>query len=260
MARLSAVLLLTLPLPSAAGEEVIGRFGVEIAPGARFSPTGTMLLRLDLRPGDPQRLAFVRARARVDSADGAPAVRLAGYPAGLDPVEPRYLKPSFLVDFDERPVQELGETLRKETGKPTLAQLESFVARYINQKDYSRVFDPASVVATRREGDCKAHAVLLTAMARMTGVPARLVNGLALVSARDRVFAIGHQWVEVHSDGSWHALDAALRERDPVARIPLSLIEDEGSSYMISMMANTPLLVDLRGLKLLDPGSPHVVQ
>jgi hypothetical protein len=25
-------------------------------------------------------------------------------------------------------------------------------------------------------------------------------------------------------------------------------------------MANTPLLVDLRGLKLLDPGSPNVIE
>lgn len=61
----------------------------------------------------------------------------------------------------------------------------------------------AVAVLKKRSGDCKAHAVLFTALARNLGLPARLVSGL--VESDDGAFYY-HQWAEIYT-GQWDPVD-----------------------------------------------------
>jgi transglutaminase-like putative cysteine protease len=256
MARRSAAALLFLlaaPAPALAEQQVfLGQVPVEAAPGVTLSADGPVVMRLELRPGDPARLAGLESRMQVKRGQDSATLFLAGYPGGRDQPAPQHSQPSFLVDFDEAPVQALREPVLREAGAhPGPEQLAAFVARYIEKKNYSRGADPASVVARRREGDCKAHAVLLAALARMFGIPARIVVGLALVGAKDRFASFGHAWVEVHSKSGWRAIDAVGPAASAVmVRLPLSAVSDEGPGYMLSFLGGLSLL-DVREVKLL---------
>jgi transglutaminase-like putative cysteine protease len=251
MARCSAALILLCALPAAAERLFLGEVPVEAERGVTL--LGPMRVRFSLRPGSGGRLDLLESRAQVLHEEGGAAVRLDGYPIGRDAVLAQYSRPSFLVDYDETPVQTLREVVRREAGDhPRPEQLEAFVARYIDKKSYRRGQDPASVVARLREGDCKAHAVLLGALARMFGVPARLVVGLALVSAEGRVRAFGHAWVEVHDEVGWRAADAiTLPKADSVLRLPLSVVSDEGPAYILSLAEATTGLQDVRAIRIL---------
>lgn len=118
--------------------------------------------------------------------------------------------------------------------------VDRYVDRYIEKKDFQRGFDVASRVAARKEGDCTEHAVLLAALARAFGCPARLVLGIALVPWEGRLFAFGHAWVEVAEGGSWRLADAALLPETGARYVPLHVVDDEGPGYgrhMLDAMA-----------------------
>ena len=61
-----------------------------------------------------------------------------------------------------------------------------------------------------RKGDCTEHAVLLAALCRARGIPARVAIGLSYVSAA-KGFGY-HMWNEVWIDGTWAPLDATLAQ------------------------------------------------
>ena len=152
-----------------------------------------------------------------------------------DPVA-AHLAPSFVIDFDE-PVFEasLRELEQSYGGEPTTDQLIEFVYDFISDKNYSRGFDLASRVASSREGDCTEHAVMLTALSRAVGRPARVVAGVLLVSGPDRQLGFGHAWTEIYDDGRWQIADATLPQREApdltVFYVPTISLENEGPGY-----------------------------
>jgi transglutaminase-like putative cysteine protease len=86
--------------------------------------------------------------------------------------------------------------------------LEQYVHQYIKKKDFTRAFASAAEVARAPEGDCTEHAVLLCALLRANGIPARAVIGLIYMQDRQ---AFGyHMWTEAYIDGMWAPLDAML--------------------------------------------------
>jgi len=70
------------------------------------------------------------------------------------------------------------------------------------------MFGRASEVARSREGDCTEHAVLLAALCRARGIPARVAMGLVHSEAAGG-FAY-HMWTECWLGGRWMPLDATL--------------------------------------------------
>ena len=108
--------------------------------------------------------------------------------------------------------QAVGQT--KDTAEAA-GRIRSFVTEYITKKDFSVGYATAAEVATSRQGDCSEHAVLLAAMCRAVGIPARVVSGLLYVeefSGRENVFG-GHAWVEVYVNDKWVGLDASRADR-----------------------------------------------
>jgi transglutaminase-like putative cysteine protease len=86
--------------------------------------------------------------------------------------------------------------------------LEKYVHQTIRQKDFATAFATAAEVAQSLQGDCTEHAVLLAALARASGLPARVVMGL-VYAAGQQGFAF-HMWTEVYLHDHWVPLDATL--------------------------------------------------
>ncbi len=87
-------------------------------------------------------------------------------------------------------------------------RFESHVQKHIQRPNYSQAFATAADVADQGEGDCTEHAVLLAALCRSRGIPARVSIGLIYISAAQ---GFGyHMWNEVWIDGRWIPLDATL--------------------------------------------------
>ncbi len=94
--------------------------------------------------------------------------------------------------------------------------LRRFVTDYVATKSLNIGFATASEVARTREGDCSEHGLLLAALGRISGLPSRVVVGLAYVSSfggREDIFGY-HLWTQFYIDGRWVDFDAALGESD----------------------------------------------
>ena len=154
-----------------------------------------------------------------------------GYPTAHDPPTPTHRKATFVIDFDEPSVVALHARIAQTDPNPSMPSLAQFVDKLIDQKDMSRGFDVASIVATRHEGDCSEHAVLLSALSRSFGQPSRVVLGFAVAAVEGHPFAMGHAWTEYFKDGSWHLADAALPPEVHARYLPLMLLDNEGPGF-----------------------------
>ena len=82
--------------------------------------------------------------------------------------------------------------------------LEQEAKRRIPKPNYHSGFESALTALRRGEGDCTEHAVLLAALARSRGIPARIATGLIFESQA----AAFHAWTELYLVDRWVAFDA----------------------------------------------------
>ena len=149
---------------------------------------------------------------------------------------PGHLEASFVIDFDEPVFDEPLKQLENAYGEtPTRAELAEFVYEFVSDKTYVRDFDLASRVAGTGEGDCTEHAVMLAALSRATGRPARVVLGVLVISGTERTAGFGHAWTEIYEGDRWHIADATQPERDGpdlhTVYLPIIGLENEGPGY-----------------------------
>jgi len=227
-----------------AGNPGLYLFQIPSTRGAAVGVPLSDMAQVDLHVSNPAHLAERLANTSVSIV--AIEDKLVRITAGRhetltgDPL-PTHREATFVVDFEDAPVAALVEALRTEFGAtPSLDELIQFVHAAIAHKTYRRSFDLASQVASSREGDCTEHAVLLAAMARATGRPARVVLGIMLMESPDRLSSFGHAWTEIHDDESWRIADATRPELQlPDARpryLPLMPLGDEGLGYALHLL------------------------
>jgi hypothetical protein len=162
---------------------------------------------------DGEILAIVRAAADEKGSYTLPH-------AGADQAE--YLRATpFMQSEHPRLRAAAAEALRGETDALKAVRL-------LNQwvYDHLRKVPTVSVpnalqVLEAGEGDCNEHAVLLAAMARAAGVPARMVAGVVYL---DRSF-LYHAWCEMWL-GRWVSVDPALNQF-PVDATHIKLVEGD---------------------------------
>ncbi|MBL9124808.1 MAG: transglutaminase family protein, partial [Planctomycetaceae bacterium] len=118
--------------------------------------------------------------------------------------------PNNLIQSNDPKVMELAAAAAGSETDPwkTAMALEKFVQRHIQKKGFSHAFATAADVARQPEGDCTEHAVLLAALCRARGIPARVATGLVYTST-PAGFGF-HMWNEVYIAGHWIPLDATL--------------------------------------------------
>ncbi len=170
----------------------------------------------------------------------------AAFEIGPEPVlpgepSPRHRAPTFVVDFEEPPVTALAAAESLARGKLTLIADLVAITHRIVRPTRGWGWQIASEVARRREGDCTEHAVLLTALARHAGWPARIVLGVALVDDGKQVAALGHAWSEIHDGRSWILADATRLAEGPgrIRYLPLATLEDEGPGFAEYLLGAT---------------------
>jgi len=86
--------------------------------------------------------------------------------------------------------------------------LERYAHDRIPRPGFSQAFDTAVDVLRSGEGDCTEHAVLLAALARARGIPARVAIGLVY---QKQTF-LYHMWTEMFLEGRWIPMDATLAQ------------------------------------------------
>jgi hypothetical protein len=120
----------------------------------------------------------------------------------------RFLGPEFNIESDH---DEIIKQARKIAGKdedPISVSRKILKWVYKNLEKRPVVSVPSAIEVLRtRMGDCNEHAVLLTALLRASGIPARLSIGL--VYTRQKFFY--HAWTEAYL-GKWVTMDATQNQ------------------------------------------------
>lgn len=165
-------------------------------------------------------------------------------------VDPVYLRPTrFLQSRDPRVMEHARRAAAGTTDPARMAvQLEQYVSRRLENKNFSTALASAAEVAESLEGDCTEHAVLLAAMLRAVGIPSRIAVGLVYVESRT-AFG-GHMWTEAWLGDRWVPLDATLGRGGIGAahiRMSVSSFADDAPAPVASFL---PLMRMLNGLKI----------
>jgi hypothetical protein len=155
----------------------------------------------------------VSARLPVAADPARDAPRASAVPRG----DEEFLGPTPEVDCDAPAIRALAVEVAGQAGGAWAAarRLNQHVFRRL-EKTFGQSRDRASEVLAAGKGDCTEHSVLLVALARALGIPARGVHGLVYARYQDGVDALyWHAWVEVRSAGEWIAVDPTFGQ--PVA-------------------------------------------
>jgi len=140
-----------------------------------------------------------------------------------------YLAASSMVQSDESEIVTIARDVVGNEPDAWVAaqQLERWVSAHVRSAPNIE-FGSALEVARTREGDCTECAVLLCALCRAAGIPARCVGGLYF---HDGMWT-RHAWNEVWIEASWYALDGTLGHgsADP-ARIAVSRMTLEDTAF-----------------------------
>lgn len=173
-----------------------------------------------------EKLGPGRVKVTVDL--DAPEAQLS---AGAPPTD-EDLAPSLMIDFKDPSVQALLPKIFDRFAGAKLSQdlaareTTRFVSRYMaDGANLSVSSGTASQTAKSKTGDCTEHAVLLAALLRAQGIPARTATGMAYAGEEGFVdhknAFIFHMWTQAWlkdeaGKGRWVNLDAALRRYDAV--------------------------------------------
>ena len=188
----------------------------------------------------PRKVATARYRLSIDEGEmpelpitGSQSVRRDGvtasiisvdtsFPNGVAPDESSnaaWLATSAMTDLTDEKLKDLHERAvknAKDSRRERAEAMRRFVHEYIRRKSLGVGFATASEIARDREGDCSEHAVLLAALLRIDGIPARAACGLIYAAAfagAKSIFGY-HMWAQalLDVDGTkrWVDLDATL--------------------------------------------------
>lgn len=181
-------------------------------------PSGSVLLHIDITdnlPADP------------GDADGR-----------------QYAEATTMIDGDDALIRTLARKACRGVGDDPLARADALrdaVHRHISAKSLDTAFATASETARMRAGDCSEHAVLLCAMMRSSGLPARVATGLVYADyfgGEKDIFG-WHMWTQALIDGRWVDFDATLDRRYDAAHVLVgtsSLADGVGGMNMESML------------------------
>ena len=124
--------------------------------------------------------------------------------------EARYLKDSPLLGIHDPVIGGLIERLNIKSGSArweAALKVNDFVFDYIKEKCLDVGFASAPDVARVPRGDCTEHTVLMVAMLRRLGVPARAALGWAALDMGDEMVLGLHTWAEVKICQRWIPMD-----------------------------------------------------
>jgi hypothetical protein len=150
------------------------------------------------RDGDSLRVRIERAQPDED------------HPLDNPEPGPEFLESNVYIQPDHPKIRAVAESVAKGAGSDweKAVRLERWVEANMTNQDFSIGFAPSSEVIETRQGDCTEHAVLLAALCRALGLPARVAMGLVWL---DGAKSFGyHMWTEVFIAGDWYPIDGTI--------------------------------------------------
>jgi hypothetical protein len=238
----AALIPLNQPLPADAATITVR---LRRADGQPLPPLPESAMEHGVVLGDGSaRLTLTRPELARQQAAAAPG------PALADPAT--YLARNSCLDTSDALVRQLAAQAGGPADTPPkvlAGKLRDFVSAYIDKKDMSVGFGTATETAKSREGDCTEHAVLLAALARVRGLPARVASGLVYMpnyDGQDNVLGF-HMWAQFYLDGHWEDYDAALTDgATPYWRLGFVASDLNDVSMSDFTMQLTRWMVDLK--------------
>lgn len=152
----------------------------------------------------------------------------------------KFLGATKTVQSNDSKIKSLAATIFKAKRNLTPGQKAELLQRWVfeNLEKRQSVDIPTALeVLEKKRGDCTEHAVLLVALLRASGVPAREVHGIAYSSRRKAPVFAGHRWVEFHNGHQWVSVDPTIGK----LYVPATYI---------SFGSDTPVVYELLGLSV----------
>lgn len=164
---------------------------------------------------------------RPDSSFVAPSLPL----TSIDPEVQRFLAPTAMAQSDDAKIVAKARAIvgDERNGMVAAARIVEAVFSGIDKQAGVRGSATASEVLANGAGDCTEHAVLVVALMRAAGIPARVVDGIVVLAERDGSGVAGyHAWAEIWL-GEWIGVDATVNETGTSARYLAFGIDEPGS-------------------------------
>jgi hypothetical protein len=129
--------------------------------------------------------------------------------AMLSPIDRQlYLISSHHIESDHPEITKASQDVV--TGAVTPVEKVERLVRWVSTEVKDEVVDSFSAVEVlhSRKGECQAHALLYTAMARAAGIPTKLVGGLVYMEGMGFLY---HSWAESYAEG-WIVVDPTFNQ------------------------------------------------
>lgn len=224
-----------------------------VEPEGRLDPRWSRVrfaVRLHAAGGDAPGAVIPTGGPQVAEAEAGGWWRVTVDPAGRFAGDPRPddadLAATPLIDAEDPVVRDLaaaatdGADVAVATDAASVAEaMRRRVRTHLREAGLGRLFDSASRAAREGRGDCSEHAVLLAAMLRSRGIPARVAFGLVHVEAfggRRDVF-VWHMWTRAWIGDRWVDLDATRPRAFGPAHIRLG--DSAGEEAVLPELAAT---------------------
>lgn len=170
-------------------------------------------------------------------------------PAARGALEQAFLRPEPFIQSDHPRIRETAaEILRGAEGEGDLERARRLL-RWVYEAIEKRpvlAFPDALTTLEHRRGDCNEHAVLLTALARAAGIPARVEVGLVYLRGR---FSY-HAWTLLHV-GRWVTADAAF------GQLPADATHIRLASGSLARQADVAAAIGALEVEILDGEAPE---
>ncbi|GEM_PF-1994562 len=155
-----------------------------------------------------------------------------GLPMTLsDPELSRYLEPTPMAQSDDPLMIQTAQGIIKGEKDSFVAAQMIIEAVFQGLSKEAGVRGSATAIEVLRNGrgDCTEHAVLVVALMRAAGIPARAIDGIVIAAEGDGSGVAGyHEWAEIWL-GEWIGVDATVGETGTSARYLEFSIDEPGN-------------------------------
>lgn len=152
----------------------------------------------------------------------------------------QYLKSEINIEVDDPTIQKMAQKIAGREHDPLRVAMRILAWVYVkvNKRPVLSVPSAREVLKTRA-GDCNEHAVLVTALLRASGIPARVCAGLVYAKGKFYYHAWAEGWV-----GKWISMDATLNEM-PVDATHITLARGglEQQTSLLALMGKLSMQV-----------------
>jgi len=184
-------------------------------------PTEKNINRVELKIFGASIKDFLVENERQEILEQTDEFILARFSRGNELKEPdehtsvtQFLKATTKYNWKNETLHSINPTseLEENTIEGKVKALLDFTSNYI-EYDFTLEASLQEII-DKKLGDCTEYAQLFVSLARLNGIPAREVSGLAYNYSDDNPMFYGHAWAEVWINGRWKEVDPGWNEFD----------------------------------------------